>query len=213
MIALTLPQFADCIGCTRETAAPWHQHIIDAMERFGITTRVRAAAFLAQVGHESASLSRVEENLNYSAQRLLAVWPRRFPGGLRDAVHYEHDPEGLANFVYGGRLGNGNFASGDGWRYRGRGPLQITGSSNYRRAGAALTKPVWEFPDLVAQDKRIGALVAGWVWEEHDCNECAADCDEVSDRINLGRPTAKDGDANGYADRLRRFQHAMEVIQ
>jgi putative chitinase len=212
MIVLTLPQFADCIGCTFEAAASWHQHVLDAMDRFGITTRVRVAAFLAQVGHESASLSRVEENLNYSAQRLMAVWPRRFP--TIDRAHYfEHAPERLANYVYANRLGNAGEASGDGWRYRGRGPLQITGATNYRRCGAALTKPVWEYPDLVAHDQRIGALVAGWVWEEHDCNECAADVDEVSDRINLGHPTPREGDANGFADRKRRFEQAMEVIR
>lgn len=99
-------------------------------------TNERRAAFLAQISVDSSELHRVEENLNYSAERLQVVWPRRFPNAAA-AKPYAHDPEALANHTYANRLGNGNAASGDGWRYRRRGLMQTTGPSNYRAASAA----------------------------------------------------------------------------
>lgn len=212
---LTLQQFAAAIGCTHLTAGAWHAPMLLAMARFAIDTPVRRAAFLAQVGHESAGLARVEEDLRYGAQRILEVWPARFPGGVAEAMRYAYQPEMLANRVYGPRsdLGNHGEASGDGWRYRGRGPLQITGRDNYTRCGAALDRPIMEYPDLVSQDPRIGAMVAGWVWQDRGCNESAADIDEVSDRINRGRPTPRYGDANGFADRVARFERAMQTME
>src|SRR6185436_4674356 len=115
----------------------WTPALNAAMERFEITTPYRAAAFLAQVAHESAEFSRLTENLSYTAARLCAVWPGRFPT-LQAAQPYERNPELLANYVYARRLGNGDAASGDGWRFRGRGLIQLTGRGNYRSCGAAL---------------------------------------------------------------------------
>ena len=108
--------------------------INQAMRAHGINTNEHRAAFLAQISVESGELHRVEENLNYSAARLQVVWPRRFPNAAA-ARPYTHDPEALANHTYANRLGNGDVASGDGWRYRGRGLMQTTGRSNYRAAG------------------------------------------------------------------------------
>lgn len=210
---MTLQQFASCIGCTPVTAARWHEPMVAAMALCAIDTPVRRAAFLAQVGHESQNLSRLVENLNYTAQRILEVWPKRFPGGVAAAMRYEHAPERLANCVYANRLGNLGPASGDGWTYRGRGPMSITGRDNYRRCGAEIGKPILEQPDLVASDPHTGSLVATWVWLDRGCNQCAANCDEVSDRINLGRPTPKVGDAIGFADRKARFERALQVLR
>lgn len=211
-MAINLQQFAAAAGCTPARAEVWHGPMVAAMALCAINTPVRRAAFLGQVGHESKGLSRLTENLNYSAQRILEVWPKRFPGGVAQATRYAHAPERLANLVYGSRLGNRGEASGDGWAYRGRGPLGITGLDNYLRCGADIGRPIAEQPDLVADDPHTGALVATWVWTSHGCNACAFDCDQVSDRINLGRPTPKVGDAVGYADRKARFEHALKAL-
>ena len=116
----------------------WAQALNTAMEKFEITTPSRMAAFLAQLAHESGQLTRLTENLNYSAKRLTQVWPNRFQT-LEKAAPYEKKPEKLANYIYAKRLGNGDEASGDGWSYRGRGPIQLTGRGNYRAAGQGLS--------------------------------------------------------------------------
>src|SRR6266481_4067159 len=116
--------------------AAWVAPLNSALSRFDITDRRRAAAFLAQVAHESSELTHLIENLSYSAARLIQVWPRRFPT-LKKARTYERNPEKLANYVYASRLGNGDEASGDGWRYRGRGLIQLTGRSNYASCSTA----------------------------------------------------------------------------
>ena len=132
-----------------------------AMARWKIDSRVRQAAFLAQVGHESGQLRNLVENLNYSADALTRVWPLRF--SAQTASAYARQPEKIANKVYGGRMGNGPDASGDGWRYRGRGLLQITGRSNYREAGQGLGLPLEDDPGLLEQAEHA-AQSAGWWW-------------------------------------------------
>ena len=107
----------------------WAGPLNAAMERFEINTPPRVAAFLAQVAHESGELARLVENLNYTAARLVAVWPTKFPT-VEAAQPYERNPERLANRVYAKRLGNGDTASGDGWRFRGRGLIQLTGRNH-----------------------------------------------------------------------------------
>ena len=127
-------------------APQWTSALNTAMDRFEINTTRRAAAFLAQVAHESGELQRLVENLSYSAARLCAVWPNRF--ATPDvAKPYERNPEGRANFVYAKRLGNGDTASGDGWRFRGRGLIQLTGCGNCRSCGLALTLPLETEPE------------------------------------------------------------------
>src|SRR5690554_2663020 len=117
---ITPDQLARCMpGCADPKA--WARAFDDAIEFFDVRD---VAMLMAQVGHESADLTRLEENLNYSAKRLMQVWPSRFPNS-RIADRYARDPEMLANEVYGGRMGNDK--NGDGWRYRGRGPIQLTG--------------------------------------------------------------------------------------
>src|SRR5713226_4099532 len=128
----------------------WVAPLNAAMARFDINDARRAAAFLAQIAHESAELCSLTENLSYSAARLMSVWPKRFPT-VAAAQQYERNPEKLANFVYASRLGNGDENSGDGWRYRGRGLIQVTGRGNYCAAGTALDLALEDDPDQLAQ--------------------------------------------------------------
>ena len=195
-----------------------------AMDRFHITTPTRQAAFLAQIGHESGALSAVVENLNYSAEALARVWPARYaernhagktipgrPNALAKSI--ARKPEQIANLTYAGRMGNGDEHSGDGWCYRGRGLIQLTGRNNYSAAGAALKADFIGNPDLVAQPE-YAALTAAWFWDTRGINHRADvdDFDGVSDIINLGRKTASHGDSVGFKDRLAVYERAKAVL-
>lgn len=149
----------------------WATALTPALARFAITTPTRLAAFLAQITHESAEFCALVERLDYTATRLTAIWPRRFPTPAA-AARCAHQPERLANTVYANRLGNGPATSGDGWRYRGRGLIQLTGRANYLAAGAALAL------DLVTQPEQLetpgpAALAAAWFWHSRRLNELA----------------------------------------
>ncbi|HIE1735584.1 glycoside hydrolase family 19 protein [Pseudomonas aeruginosa] len=180
-----------------------------AMERFGITSPVRVAAFLAQVGHESSQLTRLMENLNYSARGLAATWPSRYLGadGQPNALAQglARKPRAIANNAYASRNGNGDEASGDGWCYRGRGLLQITGRSNYRAAGAGLGQPLEQEPELLEQPE-WAAISAAWWWSTHGLNELAdrGEFAAITRRIN--------GGLNGQADRLALWEKAKAVL-
>ncbi|HBO1552500.1 glycoside hydrolase family 19 [Pseudomonas aeruginosa] len=180
-----------------------------AMKRFGITSPVRVAAFLAQIGHESAQLTRLVENLNYSAQGLAAIWPSRYRGadGQPNALaqRLARNPQAIANNAYAARNGNGDEASGDGWRFRGRGLLQITGRSNYRAAGAGLGLPLELDPDLLEQPE-FAALSAAWWWSTHGLNE-------LGDRGEFAATTRRiNGGLNGQAERLQLWDRAKAVL-
>jgi putative chitinase len=174
------------------SAAAWVGPLSAAMTRFDIDDGRRTAAFLAQVAEESGELTRLVESLNYSAKRLIEVWPRRFPT-LKKAVDYANAPQKLANYVYASRLGNGDEASGDGWKYRGRGLIQTTGRANYRSAGTSLGLPLETQPELLEQPD-AAALSAAWFWKTHGLNELAdagglgdeEDFETISIRINGG---------------------------
>lgn len=151
---------------------------------FDIDTVVRAQHFFGQVLHETAGLTVMVENLNYSAARLREVWPSRFPT-QESADLYAHNPEQLANRVYGGRLGN--TAAGDGWRYIGRGLLQITGRENYAIVGRELGIPL-EADPLKAIDPEYALAIAACMWKLRGANEAADEDDvqKVTRRINGG---------------------------
>lgn len=156
--ALTLTR----CGVKPATAARWVP-VFDAAalpERFSLGAR-EMDDWLGQVLHESAMLERIEEGLSYSAQRLMAVWPRRFPT-LDVAQAYERNPEALANFVYGGRMGNTQ--PGDGWRFRGRGLIQVTGRDNYAMLAVRMGLPLLADPDMLLQPRV--ALDAAIIWWE-----------------------------------------------
>ena len=138
--------------------------------------------FLGQILHESGGLTRFEENLHYSAERLCAVWPKRFPT-LADARPYAANPEALANKVYGGRMGN--TAPGDGWRYRGRTPLQLTGKDNYRQVGELMGLDLVANPTLLADpDTALRACIL-W-WEDAIPDARIGDVQKVTKRVNGG---------------------------
>ena len=180
------------------------------MTRCGITTRRRVAHFLAQIGHESGSLTRTEENLNYSATRLRQIWPTRFTA--ETALNYANHPQRIANRVYANRMGNGDEASGDGWRYRGRSPIQLTGRDNYRRMADLTGLPLLSKPDL-ACNVTEGALIAATWWQANGLNPLAdtGDTLAVSRRVNLGSATTT-RTPNGLRDRIERTRRAGTVL-
>ncbi|HBP6650963.1 TPA: glycoside hydrolase family 19 protein [Pseudomonas aeruginosa] len=179
------------------------------MTRFGITSPVRAAAFLAQIGHESAQLTRLVENLNYSARGLAATWPSRYLGadGQPNALaqRLARNPEAIANNTYANRNGNGDESSGDGWRFRGRGLLQITGRKNYRAAGAGLGLPLEAEPELLEQPEHAVRSSAWW-WSANGLNGLAdrGDFAAITRRIN--------GGMNGQVERLELWERAKAVL-
>ena len=168
-------------------AGDWTQALNPAMERFEINTPQRSAAFLAQLAHESGEFTRLVENLNYTAARLCAVWPTRFP--TADAAQpYARNPEALANVVYARRLGNSDAASGDGWRFRGRGLIQLTGRGNYRTSGTAIGVPLEDQPDLL---ETVGpaALSAAQFWSSRGLNHLADDQNDANDDADFVKIT------------------------
>lgn len=160
----------------------------------GLDQPLRLAAFLAQVGHESAHFNRLEENLNYSAEALQRTWPKRFPDDAT-AQAFVGKPQAIANRAYGGRLGNGPEGSGDGWKFRGRGLIQLTGKANYIQADQALNLGLVDNPDALAQDRGVAARVAIWFWntrglsalaDAHEGDDETEDFREITHRINGG---------------------------
>lgn len=169
-----------------------------ACARFDIDTPQRLAAFIGQCAVESGCFTALEENLYYtSAQRIQAVWPSRVPNADL-AASLVCNPQALANRVYAGRLGNGDEASGDGWRYRGRGLIGITGMINYTLAATALAMPLVTDPDLVAQPEGA-CLTAAWYWHTHKLNALADAglVDAITRQVN--------GPATMHADLRRQY--------
>jgi putative chitinase len=192
-------------------AEAWTPALNSAMQRFEIATAERMAAFLAQLAHESGQMKRLAENLNYSAQRLMQVWPARFPT-LDKALQYERNPQKLANYVYAKRLGNGDEASGDGWNYRGRGLVQLTGRGNYRAAALGIGMPLEEQPELLEQPA-AAALSAAWFWKSHGLNELADDQNNDDDTEDFKTITKRiNGGTLGMKERMAFWEKAKGVL-
>lgn len=138
--------------------------------------------FLGQVLHESAMLTRFSEGLSYSAERLMAVWPTRFKT-LDMAKLYAHNPEALANFVYAGRMGNTE--PDDGWRFRGRGPIQLTGRANYARVGDLIGQDLTVLPELMEQPRYALEATIAW-WEDKIPDSMLGDPEKITKRVNGG---------------------------
>lgn len=180
-------------------AGDWLAPLKDACESYEIDNDDRIAAFLATCLHESAGFSRLVEDLNYSPQRLLAVWPKRFTP--EEAVNMAHDPVRIAERAYGGRLGNDVEGMGDGYLYRGRGLIQLTGRGQYRKASVNMGPDYEGHPDLVEHPKDA-VMTAAWFWaEEKLCNGLADKCmfSSITTRINGSANPAQ----NGMTSRLR----------
>ena len=193
--------------------AVWTRALNAACDRFEISSPARLAAFLAQTAHESNGFTRLDENLNYSAERILAVWPKRFPPSEDDERRAcARNPERLANVVYARRMGNGDKASGDGWRFHGRGIIQITGRGNYRACGLGLGLDLEATPERVL-DREIAALSAAWFWETRGCNELADDTSEDDDDEDFERITVIiNGGRSGLADRRAYWARAQQAL-
>lgn len=181
---------------------------LSAAEPYGVSTPARWAAFIAQVGHESAQLNSLVENLSYSVRGLMATWPARFPDEAT-AVRYARNPERTANKVYSNRLGNGPPESGDGWRYRGRGLLQTTGKTNYETTGKGLGLDLVGRPALLEIPDNA-TKAAAYYWQSNGLNELA---DENTEEA-FKRITRKiNGGYNGWDDRLAIWTRAKKVLE
>lgn len=198
-------QFQQAAGISAELAARWYPHITAAMSEFGITAPLDQAMFLAQIGHESGGFTRIVENLNYSADGLKATFGKYFPGDTaqlfgRTADHPANQ-KAIANIVYAHRMGN--IEENDGWNYRGRGLIQITGHDNYRDCGAGLGADLILSPQLLEQDE-YAARSAAWFFASKGSLKRSGDIKAVTKIIN--------GGTNGLDDRKARYEKAKSVL-
>lgn len=168
-----VPIISDVSWINAQLYVPFFETVLP---KFEIDTPLRKAHFLAQIAHESAGFKATTENLNYSAKALNSVFKKYFPT-LELAMGYERQPERIANKVYADRMGNGNEASGDGWKYRGRGLIQLTGKSNYQAFSTAVNQDFVSNPDLVASPE-WALSSACWYWKNRNINKFA-DNDDI----------------------------------
>lgn len=182
----------------------WVDALNATFSKFNISTPIQQAAFIGQCGHECGQFKVLEENLNYRAETLMKLWPKRFPT-LDIANQYARNPKKIANMVYSNRMGNRDEASGDGYRFRGRGCIQLTGHANYFHAGQALGIDFVMEPDLVATPM-YAAMTAGWFWDTHKLND-------IANQRNYVAMTKKiNGGTIGLDDRVKHINHALEVL-
>jgi putative chitinase len=182
----------------------WVDPLNETFQRFDISTLDRQSSFIGQCGHECGNFKVLEENLNYRAETLMKLWAKRFPT-LEVANQYAKNPKKIANKVYSNRMGNRDEASGDGYRFRGRGCIQLTGHANYFHAGQALGVDLVMEPELVATPK-YAALTAGFFWNTQKLNQYADSHDYVTmtKRIN--------GGTIGLEDRIKHIREALVVL-
>jgi putative chitinase len=175
----------------------------NALQQFQINNPERIAMFMAQVGHESGGLTQIQENLNYRADRLPVVFPRYFRDVNPNA--YARNPEKIANRVYANRMGNGPESSGDGYRYRGRGLIQLTGHDNYARFANDMGMSIEEAVEYLSTPEGA-AMSAAWFWSKNGLNEIADRGDVVAatKRIN--------GGTIGLADRQAHYSEALHIF-
>lgn len=184
--------------------AKWLEALDSCFFRFEINTPERQASFIGQCQHESGNFKTLRENLNYGVKGLCATWPKRFPTE-ESAAPYHRNPEKIANKVYCDRMGNGPEESGDGWKYSGRGLIQLTGKSNYMAASDSLRVDLVADPDLVLLPE-YAALTAAWFWDKNGLNKYAdaADYTGMTKRIN--------GGTIGLVDRIKHITAALTIL-
>ena len=180
----------------------WEIPLNQTFVKYDINTTKKQAAFIGQCAHESGNFKTLEENLHYKAESLMKVWPSRF-SDLDTANKFANNPEKIANKVYSGRMGNTE--DGDGWKYHGRGLIQLTGKENYERCGLAIGVDLLSDPTLLL-DPRYAALSAGWFWNKHGLNELAEQQEHgmITKRIN--------GGTIGLGDRIAKTTKALAVL-
>jgi len=189
----------------RIDAAEWYDAMQRVLPKWNIDTVDRVAGFIAQTSHESGGYSVLTENLNYSAEALDKIFPKYFKRAGRDARNYHRQPEKIANVIYANRMDNGNENSGDGWRFRGGGILQLTGRYNYTEFGKAEDMSAEEATEFVRSP--IGALASAcWFWDTNNINKYCdtQDITGMTKRIN--------GGTIGLEDRKKHYAHALEVL-
>ena len=179
--------------------------IPDVMKTFGIDTPVELAHFLSQCGHESAGFRVVNENLNYSAKGLLGIFKKYFPSQAL-AESYQRKPERIANRVYASRMGNGDEASGEGYKFRGRGFIQLTGKQNYTAFGKSIGVDIAANPDLVAT--KYPLLSAAWFFSKN----CLGKCVDASDASVLAVTKCVNGGTIGLEDRKKHFKEYYALL-
>ena len=219
---ITAQQLLQILPNASQVAGVFVPVLNTAMMRYQIVGAKRIAAFIAQVGHESGHLARLVENLNYSADGLANTWPSRYgePDGKGGFVKVQvagkvrnkpntlaliaaRKPEQIANIAYGNRMGN--TAPGDGWKYRGRGLIQITGKNNYRACGEVLGLDLIAQPELLEKPQHA-CMSAAWFWATNGMNTLgdAGNFDAITQRINGGQ--------NGATDRQALYAKALKVL-
>jgi putative chitinase len=182
----------------------WYSALERALPDYDINTPERVAAFMAQCAHESGNFRALKENLNYKAASLRRTFSKYFPND-EIAAAYANKPEKIANRVYGGRMGNGPEESGDGYKYCGRGLIQLTGKQNYQNFADSIETPVEDIPEYLATFE--GAVQSAcWFWESNNLNQWAdkGDILTLTKRIN--------GGTIGLEDRIKHYNHALHVL-
>lgn len=183
----------------------WCESLNKFLPQYEIDTTLRIAAFVAQCAHESANFKILRENLNYRAESLMRTWPRHFPN-IDIANQYARQPEKIANRAYANRMGNGPEESGDGWKFSGKGLIQLTGKNNYQLFADSIGMDLNDLPDyLLTFDGATQS--ACWFWQTNKLNQWAdaGDIKTLTKRIN--------GGDLGLEDRIKHYNHALHVLQ
>ncbi|MBK0095252.1 glycoside hydrolase family 19 protein [Erwinia sp. S63] len=206
---LTPSNFQKATGVSDALRDTWFPRISASMAAFGITTGLRQAHFLAQAGHESLGFTKTEEGLNYSENALTAMFGKRITGAQANAygrnTSHAANQKMIANIIYANRNGNDDVSSGDGYRYRGRGLIQVTGKANYAALNGQLSADLVANPDLLKEPLQAAMSAAAW-WKNHGLNELA-DTDDVN-RITK----VINGGTNGLEDRIARLNKAKGIL-
>lgn len=180
----------------------------DTIAKFELNTPLRLSHFLAQAGHESGGFKAVNENLNYGAKGLLTIFKKYFSDEAT-AKLYERKPEKIANIVYASRMGNGDKASGEGWKFRGRGYIQLTGKDNYKAFDAVVTESIIDNPDLVAT--KYPLLSAAWFFHKNGLHKIADQ--GATDAVVTSVTKRVNGGTIGLADRIKHFKEYYNLLK
>ena len=200
---ITPEQFKKCFSTSKDPEE-WVKELNELLPKHDITSLLRVSAFLAQCGHESGGFTVLKENLNYSTTQLLAVWPSRFTQKI--VGQYARKPEKIANKVYADRMGNGTEESGDGWKYRGRGLIQLTGKINYFSFAKAIGMPYDEITPYM--ETKAGAVESAcWYWSNNRINS-------IVDTGGMRKLTKIiNGGVHGLADRENRYTQIKTILE
>lgn len=200
---LTIEQLQEILP-NNKNIEDWYPAIVDNVANYDIDTIERLSAFLSQCSHESAEFTRTTENLNYRWESLRKVFPKYFPTDDL-AKKYAHNKEAIANRVYANRMGNGPESSGDGWMYRGRGLIQLTGKNNYRAFSEYIKMSLDEVPEFL--ETFDGAVISAcWFWEKNNLNTF------VDNKDIIGLSKAINGGYNGLSERIDKYNEILEIL-